>query len=196
MTDHLCAWSRGDDGALERMMPLVYERLRRLASGFLGAERRRDHTLQSAALVHEVYLRLIDLERISWNDRAHFYALCSRFMRRILVDHARRAASAKRGEAGVHLSLDDLEDLPGSSRHSDLVDLDDALRALADEDPDAARIVELRYFGGLDREEIAAVMGVGSATVTRRWRFARAWLYRALEQAEPAAVEAPGEMCP
>ena len=180
ITELLQAWGKGESRALEQMMPLVYDRLHQLASGFLGAERRKDHTLQSAALVNEVYLRLIDLDRISWNDRAHFFALCARFMRRILVDHARRNTSVKRGDPALCLSLDDLHDIPGTHRHSDLIDLDQALVALTENDPEAAQIIELRYFGGLNRDEIAEVTGLSSATVTRRWRMARAWLYKKL----------------
>lgn len=179
ITDLLQAWGRGESRALEQMMPLVYDRLHRLASGFLGVER-KDHTLQSAALVNEVYLRLVDLDRISWNDRAHFFALCARFMRRILVDHARRSSSAKRGRSAIQLSLDDLHHVPEAGRRSDLIQLDEALIALAENDAEAARIVELRYFGGLNRDEIAEVTGLSSATVTRRWRMARAWLFQRL----------------
>ncbi|MEO1087885.1 MAG: sigma-70 family RNA polymerase sigma factor [Acidobacteriota bacterium] len=195
ITDLLRAWGRGEGQALEQMMPLVYDRLHQLASGFLGVER-RDHTLQSAALVNEVYLRLVDLDGISWNDRAHFFALCARFMRRILVDHARRSGSAKRGQAVIQLSLDDLHAVPESRRSSDLVDLDGALNELAEKDPEAARIVELRYFGGLNRDEIAEVTRLSSATVTRRWRMARAWLFQRLKvdghRAPGPEEEAPG----
>jgi len=189
VTELLQEWSRGDEDALERMMPLVYERLQKIASGMLSFER-RDHTLQSAALVNEAYIRLIQLDRVSWSDRAHFFALSARLMRRILVDHARKVGSKKRGEGERLLPLEVAEDMPGGTR-PDLLALDRLLRDLAGHDPQQAQIVEMRYFGGLSRDEIAEVLGIGSATVTRRWRMARAWLFREL-----GADKSPGKSAP
>lgn len=179
-------WSQGDQAALERMMPLVYDRLEQIASGMLSCER-ADHTLQSAALVNEAYLRMIQLDRVSWSDRAHFFALSARLMRRVLVDHARRVSSAKRGNRPLLLPLEAAEDVAGNGPPPDILSLDQALQDLANHDEQQARIVELRYFGGLSRDEIAEVMGIGSATVTRRWRMARAWLFQHLKALEPEA---------
>ncbi len=175
VTRLLLDWSGGDRQALEELMPLVYDQLQLQASGCLKGER-PGHTLETSGLVNEAFLRLIDQERVHWRDRAHFFAIAGRMMRRILVDHARRHASAKRGGRVEKVALPDLDLVPVEPA-PDLVALDDALGALAREDPDGAQIIELRYFGGLNREEIAAVMGVSSASVTRRWRMARAWLY-------------------
>ena len=171
-------WNRGNEAALEQMMPLVYGRLKEIASGMLSFERQQ-HTLQSAALVNEAYMRLIHLENVSWSDRAHFFALSARLMRRILVDHARRVGSIKRGDGVERVPLEVVDDIAGGAP-VDLLALDQALRDLGDHDSELAQIVEMRYFGGLDRDEIAEVLGIGSATVTRRWRMARAWLYRAM----------------
>ncbi len=178
ITNLLKEWSRGDEHALEQMMPLVYDRLQRLASGMLSQER-GDHTLQSAALVNEAYMRLVQLDRVSWSDRAHFYALAARMMRRILVDHARRLGSQKRGERPALLPIELAEEM-ASQTSTDLLALDRAMRDLASQDEEQAQIVEMRYFGGLSRDEIAEVLGIGSATVTRRWRMARAWLFQQL----------------
>ncbi len=182
ITDLLQAWSGGDEHAAEELMPLVYDRLHELASGFLRNER-SNHTLQSSALVHEAYLRMIRLEHVTWQDRAHFFALSARLMRRILIDHARQNKSIKRGEGEAKLPLAMAEHV-SLDTHPDLLALDMALTRLTDRDPQQGRIVELRYFGGLDREEIAHVLGISSATVTRRWRMARAWLYRQLSPAQ------------
>ena len=182
VTALLRAWSRGDEAALERLIPLVYDCLRNVAHRFLARER-RDHTLHSAALVHETYLRLLVLERIDWTDRAHFFALCARFMRRILVDHARHVGSEKRGAGIPRLPLEEAWDVPANLRSNDLLALESALEALAEKDPESARIVEMRFFGGLDREDIAEVLGTSSATVNRRWRMARAWLRQELAEA-------------
>ena len=184
ITGLLLAWSGGDSSAFEQMVPLVYGRLLEIASGMLTYER-AEHTLQTAALVHEAYVRLVELERVSWSDRAHFFALAARVMRRILVDHARRVRSKKR-DGGAVLPLELVEDLSGNER-PDLLALDQALRDLAHHDSQLAKIVEMRYFGGLDREEIAEVLGIGSATVTRRWRMARAWLFTQLSTVAPDA---------
>ncbi len=185
ITSLLRAWSDGDADALDRLMPLVYDRLRRLAASFLKHER-EDLTLETRALVHEAYLRLLRQDRVRWNDRAHFFTLAARIMRRILVDHARHRAYRKRGGGTQQVPLDELRDAPVAAPR-DVLALDEALVELARVDPEQAQIVELRYFGGIDREEIAAILGISSATVTRRWRMARAWLFRYL-CAEPVDV--------
>ena len=183
ITGLLVAWRGGDDEALADLLPRVYQRLKKIA-GHLVRQERYEHTLATTALVHEAYLRLIDLENIGWKDRAHFYAMCARIMRRVLVDHARHHSREKRGGGAVRVDHSALKDVP-EDRAPRLVALDEALRELAEHDEEKARIVELRFFGGLDREEIAEVMGISSATVTRRWRAARAWLINYLNF-EPA----------
>ena len=177
VTSLLVASSKGDQEALNQLLPLVYDELRRLADRYLHRER-SDHTLQATALVHEAYLRLID-QRVSWANRAHFFGVAAEMMRRILIDHARSRQAAKRGSGGIKISLDDVLELT-DERAADLIALDDALKALAEFDPQKARVVELRFFGGLSIEETAAVMGLGTATITRQWRLARAWLYHEL----------------
>jgi RNA polymerase sigma factor (TIGR02999 family) len=170
-------------------MPLVYDELRGLAERLLRNER-PGHTLQPTALVHEAYLRLIDQTRVRWQGRAHFFALASCTIRRILVDHARGARRVKRGGGRLRLSLN--EDLvPTEDGQLDLIALDDALSTLAADHPDQARIVEMRFFGGLTIAETATVLGVSASTVEREWRFARAWLYRALTDAEQDAPDEP-----
>lgn len=183
ITSLLLAWRGGNENALHLLMPRVYRQLKEIAGHLIHRER-QDHTLGATSLVHETYLRVGDFERISWQDRAHFFAMCARVMRRILVDHARSRACRKRG---TDLRVDGL-DLArlGHSRAPQLVRLDDALAALVQHDRQMAHIVELRFFGGLDREEIAEVLSISSATVTRRWRAARAWLIHYLG-AETAA---------
>ena len=182
ITGLLVSWSCGDEKAIDRLMPLVHSRLRRLAAGFLNQER-PDHTLQTQALVNEAYLRLIDQSRVSWRDRAHFFAIAGRLMRRILVDHARRRGYVKHGGQAKRVAPEELERLT-IDRSEELVALDEALVTLATRDRQLARLVELRYFGGLTKEEIAEVLGISSATVTRRWRMAKAWLYRYLVKGE------------
>lgn len=177
VTSLLVASSKGDQEALNQLLPLVYDELRRLADRYLHRER-SDHTLQATALVHEAYLRLID-QRVSWANRAHFFGVAAEMMRRILIDHARSRQAAKRGSGGIKISLDDVLELT-DERAADLIALDDALKALAEFDPQKARVVELRFFGGLSIEETAAVMGLGTATITRQWRLAKAWLYHEL----------------
>jgi RNA polymerase sigma factor (TIGR02999 family) len=173
-------WSGGDADAPERLMPFVYDELRRLAASHLRRER-GGHTLQPTALVHEAYLRLIDQTRINWQNRAHFYGIAARMMRRVLIDHARAHAADKRGAGAIHLSL---EDVNGSreERAASLVALDEALGRLALMDERRCRIVEMRFFGGLSDEEIAEVLGVSTRTVLRDWKTARLWLYRELAQ--------------
>jgi RNA polymerase sigma-70 factor (ECF subfamily) len=179
VTGLLVAWSEGDHDALARLLPLVERELRLLAHRYLRRER-PDHTLQTTALVHEAYLRLVDQKRTHWRSRAHFYGIAASLMRRILIDHARRIAYAKRGGGAPHLPLDEAT-LLADERAAELVALDDALSALARVDERKARIVELRYFGGLTAEETAEVLGVHVDTVGREWRRAKMFLRRTLE---------------
>lgn len=183
VTRLLVRWSEGDKGALEELMPLVYNELRRLANYYLQRER-KDHTLQSTALVHEAFLRLIDQRDVRWQNRAHFFGVASQMIRRILVDHARAHQTAKRGGGVYTLALDDALGAE-QKRDLDLVALDDALNGLASLDPQQARIVELRFFTGLTIEETAEVVGISPATVKRDWNTAKAWLFRELSRGEP-----------
>lgn len=185
LTGLLHAWNRGE-AALNEVIPHAYERLCKLASGFLSRERSH-HELQTAALVNEAYLRMLELDNVNWNDPEHFFALSARFMRRILIDHGRRVRCEKRGGDKAVVGIEVAESV-AFRRPDELLQLDQALRDLAEYDEELAHIVELRYFGGLSREEIAERLGIGSATVTRRWRMARAWLYRQLraDDAEPS----------
>ncbi|HEX8708188.1 MAG TPA: sigma-70 family RNA polymerase sigma factor [Pyrinomonadaceae bacterium] len=173
VTQLLAALSKGERGALDQLLPLVYDELRHLADRYLRRER-SDHTLQATALVHEAYIKLVD-QKVAWQNRAHFFGVAAQAMRRILVDHARGHQAEKRG-SGQKLSLDDVLEV-GIDQEFDLVALDDALNKLAEMDPQKSRIVELRFFGGLSIEETAEVMGIGTATVIRQWRMAKAWLY-------------------
>lgn len=179
VTQLLMEWTGGDRAALDRLMPLVYDELRRLAGGYLGRER-RDHTLQPTALVNEAFLRLVDQKRIHWQGRAHFLAIAATLMRQLLISHARKHRAAKRGSGGARLTLLD-SDLTAKPRDVDLLDLDRALSALAGLDARQARVVELRYFGGMTVEETAAVLAVSPATVKLDWSLARAWLLRELQ---------------
>jgi RNA polymerase sigma factor (TIGR02999 family) len=174
----LRAWTEGDRSALDKLTPIVYDELRRLARYYLKGER-PGHTLQTTALVNEAYLRLVDYKHMQWQDRAHFFAVSAQLMRRILVDHARRH-NLKRGRGVQHVSLDEAL-LVGTARSADLVALDEALQALARLDPRKAQVVELRFFGGLSVEETAEVLKVSPVTVMRDWSTARAWLYRELD---------------
>ncbi len=174
VTGLLLAWRGGDADALAELLPAVYQRLKQIAGHLLRGER-QGHTLETTALVHEAYLRLIDIERIGWTDRVHFFAMCARIMRRVLVDHARRQLRDKRGGGARQAESAELRRLP-IERAPRLIALDEALGELAKLDIEMVRVVELRFFGGLDREAIAEALGIGSATVTRRWRSARAWL--------------------
>ena len=180
VTQLLVDWSNGNKAALDQLMPLVYKELRRLASGYLRKER-HNHTLQSAALVNEAYLRLVDYSNLRWQDRAQFFGLAAQLMRRILVDHARKHLYAKRGGGARKVSLDEAAVLSGE-RASDLVGLDDALTSLAAVDPRKSQVVELRFFGGLNTEETAEVLKVSSMTVQREWRWARAYLHREINK--------------
>src|SRR6185436_13771214 len=183
VTGILHEWSGGDPDAPERLMPYVYDELRRLARAFLSRER-GGHTLQPTALVNEAYLRLVDQTRVNWQNRAHFYGIASRMMRRVLIDHARAHATEKRGGTAIHLSIDDVQ-VPLEQRAADFVALDEALEKLEQFDERKCRIVEMRFFGGLNDEEIASVLGVATRTVLRDWKKARLWLYRELSQEPP-----------
>jgi RNA polymerase sigma-70 factor (ECF subfamily) len=176
----LLAWANGDEAALEQLVPLVHRELRRLARRAMAGER-ADHTLQPTALVNEVYLRMVDLKSVQWNDRAHFFALSARLMRRILVDLARSRKYQKRGGGAATVCLDDVS-IPTPARGEDLEALDEALQRLAGIDPRRSQVVELRFFGGLGVEETAAVLNVSRHTVMRDWTLARTWLFRELRR--------------
>jgi RNA polymerase sigma factor (TIGR02999 family) len=174
-TGLLRAWGRGDLRARDQLLPLVYGALRQRAARYLRQER-HDHTLQPTALVHEVYLRLVGDTRVPWQDRGHFFRIAANMMRRILVDHARTRRAAKRPPASKRLMLDD-HTVVTHPRSIDLLALDYALDELTSLDPRAAQIMELRYFGGLSEQQVAQVLSISRATVTREWQTARAWLY-------------------
>jgi RNA polymerase sigma-70 factor (ECF subfamily) len=182
VTQILHDWSGGDANAPARLMPFVYDELRRLARTFLARERGA-HTLQPTALVHEAYLRLVDQRSVKWQNRAHFYGLAASMMRRVLIDHARAHATGKRGGAALHLSLDDVQ-VPLEQRAAGLLALDEALERLAQIDERKCKIVEMRFFGGLSDEEIAEVLEISTRTVLRDWKTARLWLYRELSLAQ------------
>jgi RNA polymerase sigma factor (TIGR02999 family) len=181
ITRMLIQWSNGEREALDKLIPMVYAELRKIAGRVLQRER-RDHTLQPTALVHEAYFRLIDQRSVNWRNRAQFFAIAAQAMRRIIVDHARRHNALKRGGENLKVELEAAMLLPGA-RDVDVVRLDDALTALAEFDPQQGRIVELRFFGGLSIEETAEVIGISPATVKRDWSMAKAWLHRELENA-------------
>ena len=179
ITQLLVDWSNGDQAALEKLMPLVYSELRRLASNYLRRER-GEHTLQPTALVNEAYLKLVNQRNAKWQNRAHFFGISAQLMRRILVDHARQHQAVKRGGSEQQrVSITSAEKL-AEQPDVDLLALNEALDELARMDEQQSRIVELKFFGGLSIEEIAEVLGVGHATVERDWKFARAWLRRQL----------------
>jgi RNA polymerase sigma factor (TIGR02999 family) len=184
VTQLLLAWQAGDRDALDRMLPLVYDELHRLAAGYLRRER-PDHTLQPTALVHEAYLRLVKQRQVDWRNRAQFLGVAAGMMRRILVNHARDRSAAKRAGGRKQVSLSLVED-GRAPPDVDLIALEDALARLAALDERKGRVVELRFFGGLAMDEIAEVLGISRATVEREWSFARAWLYDALEGAGEA----------
>ena len=175
----LIDWGKGDQAALEKLMPLVYSELRRLASNYLRRER-AEHTLQPTALVNEAYLKLVHQKNAKWQNRAHFFGISAQLMRRILVDHARQHQAVKRGgSAQQRISITSVEKF-AKQPEVDLLALNEALDELAKMDPQQSRIVELKFFGGLSIEEIAEVLSIGHATVERDWRLARAWLRRQL----------------
>ena len=178
-TDLLLAWGRGEAGAFDRLVPLVHDELRRLARQYMRRER-PDHTLQATALVNEVYLRMIAVRRVQWQNRVHFFAIAARVMRQILVDFARSHRASRRGRAGQQVALDEAL-VPSSVRRPDLVALDEALKRLELAHPRKSQVVELRYFGGMKLEEAATVLGVSRDTVKRDWRFAKLWLLRELD---------------
>jgi RNA polymerase sigma factor (TIGR02999 family) len=185
----LRAWSGGDQSALEKLTPIVYDELHRLARRYMKGER-PGHSLQATALVNEAYTRLVDYKRMQWQNRAHFFAVSAQLMRRILVEHARRH-NLKRGVGVQHVSLDQAA-VVGGEQDTDLVALDDAMNALARLDPRKVQVVEMRFFGGLSVEETAEVLKVSTVTVKRDWRAARTWLYRELTGATthgPATLE-------
>jgi RNA polymerase sigma factor (TIGR02999 family) len=182
ITQLLLAWSEGEQDALQKLTPLIYTELHRLAHHYMAGER-TGHTLQSTALVNEAYLRLIDSRRVRWQNRAHFFAISAQLMRRILVDFARSRQYAKRGGKAQRLSLDEAP-LVRKERDTDLVALDDAMNALAVVDARKGRVVELRFFGGLSVEETAEVLQVSPETVMRDWRLAKVWLRRELRRGE------------
>jgi RNA polymerase sigma factor (TIGR02999 family) len=172
----LADWAEGDQAALAKLMPLVYEELRRLAHHYMSRER-PDHTLQTTALVNEAYLRLVDQKHARWQNRAQFFGIAAQLMRRILVDHARSHAYAKHGGGVPKIPLDDIAVL-SPERSSEVIALDEALKNLAKVDPRKSRIVELRYFGGLSVEETAELLGISPITVKRDWIVAKTWLHR------------------
>ena len=179
ITQLLLAWRNGETQALDSLMPIVLRELKKIARNFMRGQR-VGHTLQTTALVNEAYVRLVDSNRVNWQDRSHFFAISAQLMRRILVDIARRKNSAKRGGERVQVSLaDDVKAAP--QKETDVVALDEALERLADLNPRHSRIVELKYFGGLTEEEIAETLEISVRTVRRDWNLARAWLFRELK---------------
>ena len=181
VTHLLAEWSQGDDSALAELTPLVYEELRRLAHHYMEGER-PDHTLQTTALVNEAYLRLADQTNPNWQSRAHFFAVAARAMRRILVSYARSNRAQKRGGGGTKIELDEAAIL-SPEQSNEIVDVHEALEKLGKLDSRKARVVELKYFGGLNHDEIAEVMKISTVTVRRDWVFAKAWLYDELHNA-------------
>ena len=174
-------WNNGDAGARERLLPFVYQELKRQAR-FLMSRERSNHTLQPTALVHEAFLKLTDLTEIKWNDRSHFYRFVSHLMRQILVDYARKHVATKRGgNSTIHFSINDLQ-IPAEERADAILRLDEALARLAEFDERQAKIVEMRYFGGMKAAEIAEALGISERSVGREWQAARLWLYRELNK--------------
>ncbi|MEA2204122.1 MAG: hypothetical protein QOE77_898 [Blastocatellia bacterium] len=178
ITQLLAEWSDGNQTALDKLYPLVYDELHRMARRYMRREQ-KGHTLQTTALINEAYVRLVDQKHVHWANRAHFFAISAQIMRRILIDHARRHAYAKRGGGAEKISLDETA-IVAKERAPDLLVLDEALNRLAEIDPRRGQVVELRYFGGLNNEEIAGVLKISENTVTRDWNMARAWLYQEL----------------
>jgi RNA polymerase sigma factor (TIGR02999 family) len=185
VTALLIEWRAGDNGAIEKLLPLVHAELRRIAKRHMAGER-PDHVLQATALVNEVYLRLIDIHRVQGQDRAHFFAMAARLMRRVLVDSARARKNQKRGGALRQVTFDQ-NLLVASDTPDDLIDIDDALRSLAAQYERKSQVVELRFFGGLSVEETAEVLKISPETVMRDWKFAKNWLMRELSRTRAAA---------
>ena len=184
VTELLVEWRQGNEDAVQRLLPLVHDELRRLARRHMAGER-PDHVLQATALVNEVYLRLIDIRRVQWQDRAHFFAMAARLMRRVLVDFARAHKNQKRGGGLQRVTLDRNLPIPTQSP-DDLVAIDDALQALTSQYERKGQVVELRFFGGLSVEETAAVLKISQETVMRDWKFAKSWLLRELSRMRKA----------
>lgn len=176
VTGLLLKWSDGDSEALNDLMPLVYDEMQRIAHGYLRNER-SGHTLQTTALVNEAYLKLVDQTRIQWQNRAHFLGIAANAMRRILIDHARKRLSGKRGSGAQKISIDERAIDIRDEKASELIELDAALKKLAEIAPERSRLVELKYFGGLSNDEIAECLGISTPTVNRHWRLTKAWLY-------------------
>jgi RNA polymerase sigma factor (TIGR02999 family) len=176
----LNAWGNGNQEALEKLLPLVYDELHRLAARYMRGEN-PGHTLQTSALVNEAYIKLIDQKNVRWQNRAHFFGIAAQLMRRILVDHARKHARAKRGAGAHKLPLNETA-IVSKDQTAEFILIDDALKNLAQIDPSKSRIVEMRFFGGLTTEEIAEVEKVSASTVEREWRKAKAWLYREINR--------------
>lgn len=179
ITAALQAWGNGDGKALDELLPLVHRELHRQAARYLRRER-PGHTLQTSALINEAFLKLVDQRKVKWQSRAHFFAICSSLMRRVLVDYARTRRRAKRGGSQPNVQLDDAIETPAKRNGVDLIALDEALTRLAQLDEQQARVVELRYFSGLTIEETAAVLRISVATVKREWIMAKAWLHQQL----------------
>ena len=188
VTRLLLAWRAGDADALNRLLPALYDQLKRLAHARLAGER-ADHTLNTSALVHEAYLKLVDLDRIAWQDRAHFLAMASRVMRRVLIDYAHRRNALKRGGGARPVALDAVQVMSENEAET-LLELNDALERLEADHPRPARILELYYFGGLTQQEVAEVVGVSQPTVGRDLQFAQAWIAR-VWRGEPAVLGLP-----
>ena len=178
VTGLLQQWASGDQQAFDQLVPIVYDELRRIAQGIFRREG-DSLTLQPTALVHELYLKLVDQKRAQWRDREQFFGIASKMMRRILVDRARQRIAGKRGAGALHLPIEDALDAPTASDRT-LLAMDEALARFAEIDPERSRIVELRYFGGLELDEIAAIMQVSRTTIKRNWSVARMWLHREL----------------
>jgi RNA polymerase sigma factor (TIGR02999 family) len=183
ITGLLHLWSKGDPSALDRLTPVIYAECRRIAARQLRREH-REHTLDPTELVHELYLRLVDQRRASWEHRAQFFGVAAQLMRRILVDYARARHAAKRGGSGIFVSLGAAADVPGDPQVADVLAIDEALDRLAAQDPEQVRIIELRFFAGLTVEETAQVVGRSPRTIKREWRLAKAWLYRELRSGD------------
>lgn len=176
ITQLLRAWGNGDQAALERLTPLVYDKLRRMARRYMRRER-AGHTLQTTALLNEAYLRLVDVTQVNWQNRAHFFAVSAQMMRRILVDAARARASSRRGGPVARVEMEEIPDF-SSTRDREIVAIDDALKTLAEMDPRKARVIELRFFGGLNVAETAQVLKISQQSVMRDWKLAKVWLMR------------------
>lgn len=181
VTQLLIGWSNGDRQALDTLLPVVYEELRKQAARYLRRER-PGHTLQTTALIHEAYMKLVDQKNVHWQNRAHFFGIAAQLMRRILVDHARTKKRAKRGGSNIRVSFNDAN-VPAPSQNFDIVAVDEALARLSEIDEQQSRIVELRFFSGLTVEETAEVLAISPATVKRDWSMAKAWLHREISRA-------------